>query len=570
MRNWLGGLIVLLMLSAGGCSIAPPSSALRQGSLPTLTPFQPIYEKEVTLPPEAAIKSSPVPSASTGSVSLWIDEAVPDGVRQALQQSGSRYVAAGTLETAALRLGVVPEGGSQWIYALVAPFPTVEDGVTLVEALRTWRGEGGEAFGGRPLWMDSRTRQAFEAVWGKAADSGVRVVETSQLLQAAWEERPAWALVPFEALDPRWKALQIDGMSPLDRDLDLTRYPLTVHFGVVSGKLDAEIRLPLTNRDPQRMTALLMTGVTALVRATGAKMETHGMQYPAQDILAWFEAADLVHISNEVSFDADCPLANPYQKNLRFCSRNEYVELFTHIGADIVELTGNHLVDWRRESLVESLALYRQRGMQVYGAGTDLAEARRPLLVEHNGNRRGFLGCNPAGPPNVWANAQRAGAAACEDYGWIKEEIARLRSQGYLPVVTLQYHETYALAPTPYQVRDFPPLAEAGAVIVSGSQAHYPHGMTFVEDRLIHFGLGNLFFDQMFTPTGLGTPLFNPVDLPVAGTRLGFLDRHVFYDGRYISAQLLTTMLEDYAKPRPLTAEERAVLLRDTFRASGW
>jgi poly-gamma-glutamate synthesis protein (capsule biosynthesis protein) len=52
--------------------------------------------------------------------------------------------------------------------------------------------------------------------------------------------------------------------------------------------------------------------------------------------------------------------------------------------------------------------------------------------------------------------------------------------------------------------------------------------------------------------------------------RQGFLDRHVFYAGRHISTELLTAMLEDYARPRPMTAEERRVLLASTFAVSGW
>jgi poly-gamma-glutamate synthesis protein (capsule biosynthesis protein) len=53
-------------------------------------------------------------------------------------------------------------------------------------------------------------------------------------------------------------------------------------------------------------------------------------------------------------------------------------------------------------------------------------------------------------------------------------------------------------------------------------------------------------------------------------TRQEFLDRHVFYDGRHISTELLTAMLEDYAQPRPMTPEERRALLEEIFNASGW
>ena len=35
-------------------------------------------------------------------------------------------------------------------------------------------------------------------------------------------------------------------------------------------------------------------------------------------------------------------------------------------------------------------------------------------------------------------------------------------------------------------------------------------------------------------------------------------------------AEELTAMLEDYSRPRPMTADEREALLAVTFAASGW
>jgi poly-gamma-glutamate synthesis protein (capsule biosynthesis protein) len=114
-------------------------------------------------------------------------------------------------------------------------------------------------------------------------------------------------------------------------------------------------------------------------------------------------------------------------------------------------------------------------------------------------------------------------------------------------------------APTPFKAQrdDFERMANAGASIVQGSQAHYPQSMEFVTGALIHYGLGNLFFDQM----GDGG------EVP---TRHEFIDRHVIYDGRYISTELLTAELEDYARPRPMTPQERSAFLADYFAASGW
>jgi poly-gamma-glutamate synthesis protein (capsule biosynthesis protein) len=141
-------------------------------------------------------------------------------------------------------------------------------------------------------------------------------------------------------------------------------------------------------------------------------------------------------------------------------------------------------------------------------------------------------------------------------------EITRLRSEGYLVIATFQHYEYYTPEPRPDQKADFRMMADAGAVLVSGSQAHAPQAMEFYNGVFIHYGLGNLFFDQMnyIMPNG---------DITTR-TRQEFLDRHIFYDGQYISTELLTAMLEDFAKPRPMLEEERIPFLQDIFAVSGW
>ena len=104
-------------------------------------------------------------------------------------------------------------------------------------------------------------------------------------------------------------------------------------------------------------------------------------------------------------------------------------------------------------------------------------------------------------------------------------------------------------------MRDFRALAEAGAVIVSGSQAHQPQAMTFEGNSFVHYGLGNLFFDQY--------------DVSLA-TRQGFIDWHVFYDGKYISTELVPILFVDYARPRLMNADEKQQLYNAVFSASGW
>ena len=49
-----------------------------------------------------------------------------------------------------------------------------------------------------------------------------------------------------------------------------------------------------------------------------------------------------------------------------------------------------------------------------------------------------------------------------------------------------------------------------------------------------------------------------------------YVDMHTHLGQTWNSTEVLTAMLEDYARPRPMTAEEREAFLTTVFEASGW
>jgi poly-gamma-glutamate synthesis protein (capsule biosynthesis protein) len=425
-----------------------------------------------------------------------------------------------------------------------------------------WNGSSEESFASWPLWLSSSTLSAFSELWGEPA-ANVRTAGSNQLVEAAWKDLPSWAILPFEDVEPRWKILTVDEQSPIRKDFDIGDYVLRIDFAL-SGDAAGQFGLPLpsTNRDAAKLTTLLMTGTSGLVREIAYQMEVKGLTYPSRDIGEWLREADILHISHETSFDPSCPPPNPLKSRFS-CGSPKYIALFDDAGLDVVELTGNHIMDHGAASLLYTLNLYRLHGMSYYGGGANLAEARQPLLLKHQGNRIAFLGCNFAEPPQPLAGPKLPGANPC-DWNWLTQQVAELRQQGYVVIVTLQYKEGYSPIVMPWQSIDFRRAAEVGAAIVSGSQSHVPQQMEFFEQTFIHYGLGNLFFGQMANqPPGPGLPL-QPAQ------RYEFLDRHVLYDGSHISTELLTAMLEDYARPRPMTADERAAVLEAYFAYSGW
>ena len=549
-------LVVIFILSA--CSGQIPVPLAPSGTPTAVAPSS-------TPAPTATVPPTPT-STPLSPVSVWIEPYMPADLRGSIALAPG-VVEAGEAENAAYKLGVGSQTPlSQWVYALVAPFPTIPDGVSAQALMDSWQGNNTGVFAGSPLLVDELTLGVFTALWGAPADGAVKVLPSADLLPTAWDSVtgttsvPAWGIVPFEALEPRWKVLTVDGVSPLDKDFDATAYPLTAHFSLeapVAGGGEPNNILSswqATNRDPNKMTDVMLTGVTALVRATAETMRRKGNTYPGQDVRDILRSADFAHVSNEIPFTPDCPLPDAWQKELVFCSQPSYIELLEDIGTDVVELTGDHFGDQGADAMRYTLDLYKEKGMRYYGGGYNLEDARKPLLIEHNGNKLAFLGCNAKGPGYATARENNPGAILC-DFDWLSGEIARLKADGYLPIFTFQHIEYYTYVPQPTLIEDFRKVADAGAVIVSGSQAHQPHGFEFYKDALIHYGLGNLFFDQyhMGLPTGQG-----------------FIDRHIFYDGRYISTDLIGIRFIDFARPRPMTPDERQELLKSVFDASLW
>jgi hypothetical protein len=557
MRHSSGHDVILLL-----CALIFSSCGTPATPAPSYMAFVEIPKpesKQETLAPQIISTATTIPTAQILEVSIWVPPYLAETLGGALPDPLKAFFVPDPA-TANIRLEV-GEGNlvSQWVYALVTPFPSTMQGISGDDLLLGWQGGSSGGFGNQPLLMDQNTYEMFNAIWGPAGSDRVQIMAKNELIDYAWAHQPALAIIPFESLDPRWKVLPVDGLSPIHKDFDLGSYLLKIPISLNSDPqlielIRSNFEIPPSNLDPQKMTILAMTGVTALVRATAYEMEQHGITYPGEDIRDWLRNADITHISNEVPFAEDCPYPNPIQADVRFCSRDAYIQLLEDVGTDVVELSGDHFQDWGTEAMFHTLDLYRERGWLYYGGGTDLADGRKALLIEKNTNQIAFIGCNAKGGSFAQADETNPGAAAC-DLEWMAGEISRLKGEGYLVIATFQHLEYYTYAAQPDQQQDFRQMAEAGAVIVSGSQAHQPQGMEFFNGSFIHYGLGNLFFDQY----GL-----------CEACRQGLIDYHVFYDGRYISTEFLPIQFVDYARSRPMTFEEANDLLQTLFQASGW
>jgi poly-gamma-glutamate synthesis protein (capsule biosynthesis protein) len=168
---------------------------------------------------------------------------------------------------------------------------------------------------------------------------------------------------------------------------------------------------------------------------------------------------------------------------------------------DVTVLANNHVLDFGRPGLLETLEALALAGLRTAGAGRDAEEAYAPAVVPLPGGRRlrvFALGARSSGIPSGWAaTADRPGVAYVPDYspGAAEAVLRRLGRAGGLAVVSVHWGSNWGYRVPREQVRFAHALIDGGADVVHGHSSHHPRPLEVYRDRLILYGCGDFVDD---------------------------------------------------------------------------
>ncbi|MBX3063838.1 MAG: CapA family protein [Anaerolineae bacterium] len=431
------------------------------------------------------------------------------------------------------------QGEINTLFVPAVAFPSLQMNITSAQLNSVKAGAADPA-----LVLDHPTAESLTAL-GYPPSPQTQIVEADQLQDTLWRGRDTlYTILGFDRLTPRLRMLHVDETVPLDFATDDPQaYPFAFHSDS-------------PNYDPTKLTRFLLSGVTAITRGTMDAIDANGVEWAGEAIRPYTTRADFFHVSNEVSFHETCSgKARIEEKAVgEFCSKLYAFDLLRYVGVDIVELSGNHNLDFGVQPYLDTLKLYHDNGMLTVGGGVNLADAEKPLIVEHNGAKIGMIACNWAGPQWALAKADYPGAAWC-DRTWLKAAVSDLKAQVDFVIVSVQYKETELVYPPDQQVLDFQMIADAGADVVIGSQAHLTQAFQFQPlqrggEAFLHFGPGNLFFDQVYMQKRF------------------FMDQLFIYDKKLLTVDLFVGITDEGGRPRPSEDQERTFFVRNVFRYS--
>lgn len=172
---------------------------------------------------------------------------------------------------------------------------------------------------------------------------------------------------------------------------------------------------------------------------------------------------------------------------------------------DACSLANNHVMDWGREGLAETLATLAHAGLRSAGAGANAAQAHAPAVLERPGGGRVLLSAWAAAssgvPANWGARAMRSGIALLQESGaaaadQIARSLAPWRREGDVVIASLHWGGNWGLALPPEHRALAHRLIDVGAAqVVHGHSSHHPLPVEVYRGHAILYGCGDLLND---------------------------------------------------------------------------
>ncbi|MFC4561853.1 CapA family protein [Nocardiopsis mangrovi] len=233
-----------------------------------------------------------------------------------------------------------------------------------------------------------------------------------------------------------------------------------------------------------------------------------GFSWPWGDVLTAVErfAPDVRLLNLETSVTHGSGFAP--EKSVHYRMSPENLPVLTALRPDACALANNHVLDFGREGLQDTLDALTAAGLRGVGAGRDADEAGRPAVISTAGGRVAVFSCGMAssGIPRDWAaTADRPGVQVLPDRaGSDGDDLAdRVRAEkraGAIVVVSVHWGSNWGYDVGPDLVRTAHGLVDAGADIVYGHSSHHPRPIEVYRGRPILYGCGDAVNDYEGIP----------------------------------------------------------------------
>ena len=208
-------------------------------------------------------------------------------------------------------------------------------------------------------------------------------------------------------------------------------------------------------------------------------------------------------------------------------------------GFDVVSMAGNHVMDWGNAAFDETRAHLAAAGVEVVGAGANIAEARQPVrFTLADGTTVAVLAYSSILPQAYWADERRPGCAPMraftvyeqiehdqpgtppriqtyphrEDLAAMEADIRAAKATADVVIVSHHWGIHFVRATIADYQRDVARAAiAAGADTILGGHAHILKGVELIDGKPVFYSLCNFATDLRMDPAHAASKSFNEI-----------------------------------------------------------
>ena len=239
-------------------------------------------------------------------------------------------------------------------------------------------------------------------------------------------------------------------------------------------------------------TSLVFTGDIGFDRYMDGKWEDE--EFISQEVLSFLHNADYVVANVEGPIvDQDINKTTEGVAQLLHTMNPKATKVLKDMHANVWNLCNNHMMDAGQMGVECTLKEAEDFGAATIGAGMNIGQAMKPLIINKSGGIGIFSvgyrrGCKPA-------DEKKAGCLLWNEMELIQSVIDEIKKTCRWCIIVAHGGEEFTALPTPYTRDRYLKYLDMGADIIVGHHPHVPMNYETFDNKAIFYSLGNFIFD---------------------------------------------------------------------------
>lgn len=239
---------------------------------------------------------------------------------------------------------------------------------------------------------------------------------------------------------------------------------------------------------------LAFAGDILLDGFVGDQIAKYGVNFPFVKVAPTLQKADIAFANLETPVSIRGKAA---EKTFAFRSKPATLGGLTYAGIDGVSLANNHILDYGKDAMLDTLIHLDRNKIGHTGAGKDEDEAFKPYTKTVKGKKIAILGVSRVlSNPSWYAGKNKPGAASAYTSQPMLSAIQKMSKENDYTIVYIHWNEEFKDFPEKYARTLAKQMIDSGADLILGAHSHCLMGIEYYKHKPIYYSLGNFVFNR--------------------------------------------------------------------------